>query len=44
MSLSLGVVDPNNIVPEFQSALKAAGIDKVIAENQKQFDAWRASK
>lgn len=43
-SLGLGVVDPKNVLPEFQAALKAAGVDKLIAENQKQFDAWLASK
>jgi len=39
-----GVLDPDKALPEFQSALKAAGIDKVIAENQRQLDEWAASK
>ncbi len=43
-SLGMGVVDPNTVLPEFLDALKAAGIDKVIAENQKQFDEWLAQK
>lgn len=40
MSLAMGVVNPDNMIPEFRKALKDAGIDNVIAENQKQFDAW----
>ena len=39
-NLALGVVDPDAIIPPFISALKEAGIEEVIAENQKQFDAW----
>jgi len=39
-SLALGVVNPDNILPVFLGALKEAGIDKVIAENQRQFDSW----
>lgn len=39
-----GTVDPDKVLPEFQSKLKEAGIDKVIAEKQKQLDAWKASK
>ena len=39
-SLSCGVVDVDEKLPEFIQALKDAGIDDVIAENQKQFDAW----
>ncbi|NLO84247.1 MAG: ABC transporter substrate-binding protein [Clostridiales bacterium] len=43
-SLSLGVVDPATELPEFISALKAAGIDEVIAENQSQYDTWRQAQ
>ena len=43
-SLNCGAVDPSTVLPEFISALKAAGIDKVIAENQKQLDAFLAAK
>lgn len=43
-TLECGLVDPEEVIPEFISALKAAGIDTVIAENQKQLDAWLASK
>jgi len=41
-SLLYGVVDPANVLPEFLDALEAAGINTLVAENQKQFDAWRA--
>ncbi|MDD2375378.1 MAG: ABC transporter substrate-binding protein [Eubacteriales bacterium] len=40
VSLGMGVVDPTVVLPEFQQALKAAGIEEIIAENQKQFDEW----
>lgn len=38
--LESGSVDPAKVLPEMISKLKASGIDKVIAEKQKQFDAW----
>ena len=38
------VEDVDGTVDAFVSALKAAGIDEIIAENQRQFDEWRASK
>lgn len=38
--LESGIVDPDKMLPEFISKLKDAGIDKVIAEKQKQLDAW----
>jgi ABC-type sugar transport system, periplasmic component len=37
-----GVLDPAKSLPEMNQALKAAGIDKIIAEKQKQLDAWAA--
>jgi putative aldouronate transport system substrate-binding protein len=40
----MGVVDPTVVLPEFQQALKAAGIEEIIAENQKQIDEWRAEQ
>ena len=43
-ALECGIVDPNVVLPEFLSALETAGIDKVIAENQAQLDAWLATK
>lgn len=39
-----GSVDPEVTIPKFVQALKAAGCDKVIAEKQKQLDAFVASK
>ena len=39
-SLEYGFVDVDTVLPQFNQALKNAGIDKVIAENQKQFDEW----
>jgi putative aldouronate transport system substrate-binding protein len=39
--LNTGTVDPAKAIPELQAKLKAAGQDKVIAEAQKQIDAWR---
>jgi len=38
-----GSVDPEVKVPEFAAAMKKAGIDKVIAEVQKQLDAYMAA-
>ena len=39
-----GSVDPETTIPKFNDALKAAGMDKVIAEKQKQLDAFIAAK
>ncbi len=44
LALESGSVDPATILPEFISKLKEAGSDKVIAEKQKQLDAWIAGK
>lgn len=41
-SLDFGLVNPEEILPQFLSKLKDAGIDKVIAEKQKQLDEWLA--
>jgi putative aldouronate transport system substrate-binding protein len=38
--LETGVMDPDQYLPEFNKALKDAGIDKVIAEKQAQLDAY----
>lgn len=40
--INAGAADPETILPEFQAALKAAGIDTIIAENQRQLDAFVA--
>lgn len=42
--LTYGDVDPADYLPQFQAALKAAGIDEVMAEYQAQIDAWLAEK
>lgn len=39
-ALETGVLDPEKYLPEFNAKLKSAGIDKVIAEKQKQLDTW----
>lgn len=44
ISLNCGALDPAEALPEFISGLKAAGIDEIIAENQRQFDEWLAAK
>ena len=41
--LETGTVDPSNKLDEFNKKLKAAGLDKVIAEKQRQLDEWAAS-
>ncbi|MBD2869093.1 ABC transporter substrate-binding protein [Paenibacillus arenilitoris] len=43
IALECGALDPKKALPEFIAKLKDAGIDKVIAEKQKQLDAWAAS-
>ncbi|HHV11661.1 MAG TPA: ABC transporter substrate-binding protein [Clostridiales bacterium] len=42
-TLEYGTVDIDSTLPEFISALKNAGIDDVIAANQKQLDEWLAA-
>ncbi len=42
--LRCGAVDPDQYLSEFLSKLEASGADKVVAEKQKQFNAWKASK
>jgi putative aldouronate transport system substrate-binding protein len=39
-SLETGTVDPDSVVPEALAKFKAAGVDAIIAEAQKQYDAW----
>lgn len=41
--LEVGAVDVDTVLPEFRQALKDAGIDKVIAEKQRQLDEWLAA-
>ena len=42
--LGAGAVDPAVELPRFLRALNDAGINTVIAENQRQLDAWLASR
>jgi len=41
--LMTGTVDPEVYVPKAIEKLKAAGLDKIIAEAQSQLDAWKAA-
>lgn len=43
-ALTTGAVDPQVYVPKMSEAMKKAGSDKVLAERQKQLDAWLAAK
>ena len=43
-SISCGSVDPDTYIPQFNDQLKAAGLEKVLAEKQKQLDEWKATK
>jgi len=43
-AIMTGTVDPAEYVPMAIEKFKAAGLDKVMAEAQKQLDAWVASK
>ncbi|TCM97847.1 carbohydrate ABC transporter substrate-binding protein (CUT1 family) [Paenibacillus sp. BK033] len=43
-ALETGSVDTDKVLPEYIAALKSAGVEKVIAEKQKQFDAFLAAK
>jgi putative aldouronate transport system substrate-binding protein len=42
LSLEFGMVDVDSTLPRFQRALKDAGIDEIVAEKQRQLDAWLA--
>ncbi|MBE9916145.1 ABC transporter substrate-binding protein [Paenibacillus donghaensis] len=44
LPLETGSVDPDKILPEFIAKLKSSGIDKIIAEKQKQLDEWAKEK
>jgi putative aldouronate transport system substrate-binding protein len=39
--LNCGAIDPDTNVPKFIEKLKAAGVDKIISEKQKQVNQWR---
>jgi len=40
LGLEDGIVDPETILPQYIEALEDAGIDLIVAEKQKQLDAW----
>ncbi len=42
--IALGVVDPEEILSEFNAALYAAGLQTVIDEKQRQLDEWLAKQ
>ena len=44
VALRWGTLDPDEAIPEFVSALEAAGINDIIAEKQKQLDEYLAAK
>ncbi|TBL79938.1 ABC transporter substrate-binding protein [Paenibacillus thalictri] len=43
-ALISGTIDPATGLPEFLDKLKKAGVDKIIAEKQKQVDEWVKTK
>ncbi|NOU86191.1 extracellular solute-binding protein [Paenibacillus sp. LMG 31460] len=43
-ALISGSVDPVKMLPEFLDKLSKAGVDKVIAEKQRQVDMWKKTK
>ncbi len=43
-ALECGIVDPEEMIPQFVSALEDAGMNEIIAANQAQLDAWLAQK
>jgi len=43
-ALMTGSVDPDKYLPKAIEKFKAAGLDKIIAEAQKQVDAWKATQ
>ena len=44
VALRWGTLNPDEAIPEFVSALEAAGINDIIAEKQKQLDEYLAAK
>jgi len=43
-ALETGTVDPDKVVPQAIAKYKAVGIDKIVTEVQRQYDAWLAIK
>jgi putative aldouronate transport system substrate-binding protein len=44
LSLEYGVADPDIALPRFIKAMEDAGIGEIIAEKQRQLDAWAAAQ
>jgi putative aldouronate transport system substrate-binding protein len=42
--LYTGTIDPESYIPKFVDKLNSAGLQKIIAEKQKQLDAWAKTK
>ena len=42
-ALTNGELDPDIYIDEFNAKLKDAGVETIIAEKQKQLDAWKAN-
>ena len=42
-ALNVGTVDTEEMLPTFLDALEAAGMSKIIEENQRQLDEWLAA-
>ncbi|ANY67266.1 hypothetical protein BBD42_12890 [Paenibacillus sp. BIHB 4019] len=43
IGLENGTLDPDKYLPEYIAKLKSAGMDKIVAEKQKQLDEWAAA-
>jgi putative aldouronate transport system substrate-binding protein len=43
-ALDTGSVDSDKVLPKYREKLKAAGLEKILAEKQKQLDAFLAAK
>ena len=43
-TIAMGMVDYQTALPEMNAKLKAAGLDKLLAEVQKQLDEWNKTK
>ncbi len=44
IGLESGTLDPEKSLPEFNEKLKAAGLNKIMEEKQKQFDEWKKNQ
>ena len=39
---TMGAVNPETVIPAYIEKQKAAGVDEIIAEAQRQYDEWKA--